>query len=300
MIALDSRAGIAPDGRMKRVAAILSLAALALLAGCASLPSPGPALTRLACQLPPGFHGAVLGNKQSLTDPTWAPFGRPETGWSVYAVRTAHEIKTRCAPKSPGFAARLAHWQGRHALAPTGQMDKATFQSMKTVWQNQRDFVVLRASGLCPDPPASADLTTLPVSETLDGKAVQLRTDAAKALETMVAAARRDLSAQALAPDRLTVFSGFRSPAYDADRCAHEGNCDGVGRATCSAHRTGLAVDLMLGAAPGFDVDSSQDANRFWQTHTQAYSWLLDNGARYGFANYAFEPWHWEWKQSAR
>ena len=113
----------------------------------------------------------------------------------------------------------------------------------------------------------------------------------------MVAAARRDLSTQALAPDRLSVFSGFRSPAYDADRCAREGNCDGVGRATCSAHRTGLAVDLMLGAAPGHEVDSSQDANRLWQTRTPAYRWLVDHGERYGFVNYAFEPWHWEWKK---
>jgi LAS superfamily LD-carboxypeptidase LdcB len=56
----------------------------------------------------------------------------------------------------------------------------------------------------------------------------------------------------------------------------------------------------MLGAAPGHAIDSSQDANRFWQTHTPAYRWLVDNGERYGFVNYAFEPWHWEWKQSTR
>ena len=240
---------------MKPLAAALSLVTLAPLAGCASLPSRGPALTAIACQLPPGFHGAILANKQSLTDPAWAPFGRQETGWSVYAVRAGHEIKSRCPPKSPGFAVRLARWQTRHALAPTGQMDRTTFQAMKTVWQNERPFVAQRAAGVCPDPPADADLAILPAAQTLDGKTVRLRADAAHALETMVAAARRDLGAEALAPDRLTVFSGFRSPAYDADRCAREGNCDGVGRATCSAHRTGLAVDLMLGAAPGYAVE---------------------------------------------
>jgi len=299
-IALDSRAGIARDGRMKPMCAAFILAVLALLAGCATAPEPEPARTiiAIACQLPPGFHKAVVGNKQSLTDPTWAPFGRPETGWSVYAVRAAHEVKTRCAPKSPGFAARLARWQDRHALPSTGLMDKTTFLAMKTSWQAERPFVAQRAAGLCPGPPASADLTTLPAPETLDGKTVQLRADAAHALEIMVAAARRDLPNAALRPDRLTVFSGFRSPAYDADRCAREGNCDGVGRATCSAHRTGLAIDLTLGAAPGFEVDSSQDANRIWQTHTPAYRWLVDHGERYGFTNYAFEPWHWEWNQS--
>ena len=129
---------------MKPILAVLCLAAPVLLAGCAT--APGHVLTAIACQTPPGFHEAVLANKQSLTDPTWAPFGRPEAGWSVYAVRTAHELKTRCAPKSPGFAHRLARWQSRHALSPTGAMDKATFQVMKTGWQAQRPFVVQRAA----------------------------------------------------------------------------------------------------------------------------------------------------------
>jgi LAS superfamily LD-carboxypeptidase LdcB len=26
-----------------------------------------------------------------------------------------------------------------------------------------------------------------------------------------------------------------------------------------------------------------------------AYRWLVSNARRYGFINYAFEPWHWEW-----
>jgi len=281
---------------MKPIFAVLSLGAPLLLAGCAT--SPGQVLTAIACQAPPGFHEAVLVNKQSLTDPTWTPFGRPETGWSVYAVRTAHEIKTRCAPETPGFAHRLARWQSRHALTPTGAMDKASFQVMKTGWQAQRPFVAQRAAGVCPDPPADADLVTLPATETLDGKTVQLRADATRALETMVAAARRQLSASDLAPDQLTVFSGFRSPAYDAARCARDGNCDGVGRATCSAHRTGLAVDLTLGATAGLQVDSSQDINRIWQTRTPVYLWLIDNAGHYGFVNYAFEPWHWEWNET--
>jgi len=280
---------------MKPILAAFSLVALVLLGGCASLPSPGRTLTAIACQIPPGFHEAVLANKQSLTDPTWAPFGRPETGWSVYAVRAAHEIKTRCAPKSPRFAARLAHWQSRHALTPTGAMDKASFQVMKADWQAQRPFILQRAAGLCPDPPAETDLVTLDAAETLGGKTVRLRMDAAQALRTMITAAHQALPPSALAPARLTVFSGFRSPAYDASRCASEGNCDGVGRATCSAHRTGLAVDLTLGAGPGFSVDSSQDANRYWQTRTDTYRWLINNAGRFGFVNYPFEPWHWEW-----
>ncbi len=28
---------------------------------------------------------------------------------------------------------------------------------------------------------------------------------------------------------------------------------------------------------------------------TPAYRWLLANARRFGFVNYVFEPWHWEW-----
>ncbi len=56
-------------------------------------------------------------------------------------------------------------------------------------------------------------------------------------------------------------------------------------------------MDLVLGAAPGFAVDSTADANRLWQTRTPAYHWLVDHAARYGFVNYPFEPWHWEWRE---
>jgi LAS superfamily LD-carboxypeptidase LdcB len=96
------------------------------------------------------------------------------------------------------------------------------------------------------------------------------------------------------------LFSGFRDPEYDAERCAAQANCNGLVRARCSAHRTGLAMDVYLGSAPGFDADSSADANRLWQSRTATYRWLVANARRYGFVNYAFEPWHWEWVGAAR
>ena len=92
----------------------------------------------------------------------------------------------------------------------------------------------------------------------------------------------------------LTIVSAYRSPAYDAAKCAG-GKCNGIAKAKCSAHRTGTAVDLYVGAAPGFSPVSSDDENRLHQTQTPAYRWLVKNAARFGFVNYVFEPWHWEW-----
>ena len=170
---------------------------------------------------------------------------------------------------------------------------------MKEGWQQRRPFVRLRAETICPDLPDEVSLVTLRASDSYRGAVVRLRPGAAAALGRMVAAARAADPTIAADPELLTVFSGYRSPAYDAARCAREGNCNGVVRANCSAHRTGLAVDLALGAATGFAVDSSADANRIYQSQTPAYHWLVANAARFGFVNYAFEPWHWEWTGEA-
>ena len=69
-------------------------------------------------------------------------------------------------------------------------------------------------------------------------------------------------------------------------------------RATCSPHRTGYAVDLYLGQAPGFGPDSTADLSRLFLSRTAAYRWLVANAHRFGFHNYPFEPWHWEWAPS--
>ena len=95
------------------------------------------------------------------------------------------------------------------------------------------------------------------------------------------------------------IFSGFRPPLDDDLRCIVEGNCQGVARADCSAHRTGLAMDVYVGQAEGLRPDSSDDSNRRAMTGTAIYRWLVANAARFGFVNYVFEPWHWEWNDPA-
>ena len=111
----------------------------------------------------------------------------------------------------------------------------------------------------------------------------------------MVRYGRRTESILRRRPALFQVFSAFRSPARDAARCEVDRNCQGLVRAACSAHRTGLALDLVLDTAPGLAVDSSADANRLAMARGFAYRWLLAHAGGFGFVNYAFEPWHWEW-----
>jgi zinc D-Ala-D-Ala carboxypeptidase len=245
------------------------------------------------CDWPGVYDRAAKANAVSLATLPLDPFGKPETGWAIYAPAIAQQVRTACAADTPAFAWALAYWQLRHGLTPHGAVDQPTFAAMKSDWQQRRPFVRLRESGVCPDPPKV--LATLTPEESRADEPVRLRPDALAALRRMVHAARRENAEVAADPRLLTVFSGFRDPAADAARCSAQQNCQGLVRAECSAHRTGLAVDLNLGAAPGFVADSSDEANRLYQSKSAAYRWLVANAGRFGFVNYVYEPWHWEW-----
>ncbi len=251
--------------------------------------APAGAATR--CDIGP--RGAAAANAASLETLEWAPFRRPERGWAIYANRIAVEIGSHCLAISPGYAAALARWQRREGLPATGVLDEPSFAAMNGKWTLARPFVLQTRDGSCPPPPLPSALATATPEQSYGGKTIELRADALAAYRRMVAAAHRSLPSRD--PQWFTIFSGFRDPAADAERCAIEGNCQGVVRATCSAHRTGLAIDMHMGAAPGFGPDSSDDANRRAMVRTTAYRWMLANAGRFGFVNYVFEPWHWEW-----
>jgi D-alanyl-D-alanine carboxypeptidase len=229
----------------------------------------------------------------------WRPFGRAESGWRTYAPRVAHEIGVDCPPESAGFAEALRAWQRSRGMPDDGRMGESVFLAMKARWQENRPFVRTSARGLCPAPPADDALETATPSEGYMGKVVQARAGALEAYRRMTAAAREEAPEIFSDPNALAIFSAFRSPESDAQRCARDGNCDGVRRATCSPHRTGLALDLYVGRAPGFGPDSSVDPNRLHQSQTPIYRWLVANAERFGFVNYPFEPWHWEWTGEA-
>jgi LAS superfamily LD-carboxypeptidase LdcB len=176
-------------------------------------------------------------------------------------------------------------------------VDAASLAALNTVWMRRRPFVAISASA-CPAPPPPERLAWATPAESY-GPLVELRAGALGAYRAMVAAARRDLPQLASQPRLMTLVSGFRSPDADAARCAAEHNCQGVTRATCSAHRTGLAMDLNLGAAPGGGPASSSLVNRLYISRGAAYRWMVANADRFGFVPYPFEPWHWEWTGEA-
>lgn len=297
-----------------RSIAVFGALAIALAPGSTrSIPTQGPNLTAL---FPPAFAGplrwngsgfpiraedcdagmggAAQGNRQSLRQLVFAPFGRVEIGWEYYEPLVAHEIGARCGAGTPAFASDLAAWQRAGGLRQTGQMDEATFAAMKATWQRRRPFVAANSHG-CPSPPPESSLAVVPAGRSYGGKILFLRPAALAAYGRMLAAARAESPDVQSDPRLMTLFSAYRSPESDAARCVREDNCQGIVRTTCSAHRTGLAIDLYLGAAPSFSPDSSHDANRLYISRGAAYRWMVGNAGRFGFVPYAFEPWHWEW-----
>jgi LAS superfamily LD-carboxypeptidase LdcB len=153
-----------------------------------------------------------------------------------------------------------------------------------------------RLAKVCPDAPSDAQLVPVPKeAETFQREDRRVRADVWAAYQRMVEAARLELPSLKDDPKALTIFSAFRSPEADAARCDAEGNCDGLRRAACSAHRTGAALDLNVGWIQGVAADSTSPENRLLQTRTAPYRWLVMNAARFGFVNYPYEPWHWEW-----
>lgn len=290
--------------RRLRAAALLVLALVAVAcerprpppprAQVIPLPSPSAPIP-MACVEPRAFQEAAYVNAGSLRGLAWEPYRREEIGWETYAPVVAKEIGTACPPDSAGFAAALAQWQRTRGLPADGLFNGVSFNVIKGLWQERRPFVMATRFGACPDAPDESALAPATLEEGYGGKAIMLRPGAMAAYRRLRAAARAEVPEVAADPQALSIFSGYRSPTSDEARCALEGNCTGVTRARCSAHRTGLAIDMNVGAAPGFKPDNSADENRRFMSKTAAYRWLVANAQRFGFVNYVFEPWHWEW-----
>jgi hypothetical protein len=275
--------------------ALVAVLAAGVLA-CAMAPRAEAGAYASCGDAPKAFVAAAKKNGESIDTLDWAPFGPKEKGWAIYEPLLNQEIGTTCGAGTAVFAQKLADFQTRYHLAPDGVFTPAVFEVFKGVWQERRPFVMLRVQHLCPDAPLAKDLAPVPkADESFDRDDRYLRADAYKAYLQMLAAARAESGAIAADPKALTIFSGYRSPESDAARCEIEHNCDGAHRASCSAHRTGTAIDLDVGYIADEHADDATTLNRMMQTRTPAYRWLVANAGRFGFVNYAYEPWHWEY-----
>ena len=121
----------------------------------------------------------------------FAPFGRAETGWDIYAPFVGRTIGTDCPAGSEAFAQRLAAWQAAHGLAADGNLTEAGFGVMKDEAQGRRPFVAALAAGGCPE---TADvIAQAQPAEGTGGKTVWLRPAALTAYRAMTAAARAEI-----------------------------------------------------------------------------------------------------------
>ena len=278
------------------ILAVIALVVLWRVGGHApgKVPAPPPPLPSRGAERceAAGWGQAAQANATSLTTLAWTPFGRPETGWEAYAPLVAREVGTRCTADSAGFASAYAAWEQSQGLTADGVFKAEDFRRLLATLELRRPFVQQTSKGLCPAAPPSSALSAAAPDEAHWNKPIQLRTGALTAYRRMVAAARSQ--GLALHGDLLKLVSGYRGPEEESARCA-DGGCNTVTRAHCSAHRTGLALDLYLDHAPGKDPTSTDDANRIAMAHSPEYRWLVAHAGDFGFLPYPYEPWHWEW-----
>lgn len=99
------------------------------------------------------------------------------------------------------------------------------------------------------------------------------------------------------------LFSGFRSDAQQAaiyDR--HETKDSGViARPGGSAHRTGHAMDIYMGAKPGYSIASSEAPNvNYIRSLPEYRTFKTILAPRYNLWELPTEPWHWDCDKDCR
>ncbi len=245
-----------------------------------------------ACDAGPA--GDAARNASTYTDLPGTFFGRLERGWAVYEPLIMRDIHTDCPGPTPGFASALAKWKAAHGLGGSGTVDDTVLGFFRQLLGRPPAVRRREQAGL---PSATRPNKPWRKRRRPNPTAARRSCFALRRWRPTAGWWRRPGVHRCSPSDNrlFTIFSGYRSPDYDAARCAAQQNCQGVVRAACSPHRTGLAMDLFLGAAPGFGPDSSNDLNRLYLARASAYRWLVRNADRFGFVNYPFEPWHWEW-----
>jgi LAS superfamily LD-carboxypeptidase LdcB len=137
--------------------------------------------------------------------------------------------------------------------------------------------------------PDTSRITTI---KGYNGKKVPLLDQAAQAYLKLIAAARNS----GIKAPYLDLISGFRSIAHqkrlwEVAKKKYGSETEArkwVAPPGKSVHQTGRAIDVALGF--GISSKNIQEMRK-----TQAYRWLVQNAAAFGFYPYDREPWHWEY-----
>jgi D-alanyl-D-alanine carboxypeptidase len=140
---------------------------------------------------PAAPESAAAVNAASLSTLAWTPFGKPETGWEIYAPRIAARDQTTCAPGSNALRRRPGALAGRARAAEDRVFDPETFKAMLVRWHLARPFVKVNGEGICPGAPPSRQCCPPPSPrKATAARSSSLRPGAMDAYRRMVAEAK--------------------------------------------------------------------------------------------------------------
>ncbi len=239
------------------------------------------------------FTGAARSNAKLKMSLSWTFGKKGQTGWYLFVPLIRHTIKTENAPESNEFALALSLWQKENRLAPNGILDEDSLMALIKFWQSRRIPKLYEADEKL--------LFNAPIADffdpTRDVNLLNLDKETYAAYRKMIAAAAKDLNLKIEngnltgSDNFLKIISAHRSRAYQEQLRKKEPNAGRAQLAFTSPHFTGRALDIYVGGEPV----TTKDANRAIQIETEAYKWLVKNAERFGFYNYFYEPWHWEY-----
>lgn len=224
-----------------------------------------------------------LKNAHLVKTAKWS-FGKPQTGFEIYIPLIQSTIGTTDDYDTPEFANALKAWQKKKGYGnPNGVLDVNAFSFLREYWQGERNI-----DSTMPE----RNRVEIAVGDRYDPKRENSLSMVGEktytAYKKMIAAARKD----GLSDKDLKIVSSNRSPAR-LKMLQKGSSWKSIGYTIAgknSVHFSGRALDLYVGGEPV----SSSDQNRMTQIQSKAYRWLVKNGTKFGFRNYFFEPWHWE------
>ena len=224
-------------------------------------------------------------NDDSVKNTVWMFAKSREKGFEIYIPLIQKTIGTDASYSSVEFADALKKWQIKNGCKnPNGILDMNAFLYFKDLWQSSRkiksafkeaESVSISRKDLY-DSNREASLSKI-------GKKTYV------AYQAMMIAAKHN----GLSETDLKIVASNRTLArLKMLQKSNLSSKAGVSLASSnSVHFTGRALDLFVGGDPV----NSGDANRLKQSKSKAYLWLLKHGEEFGFKNYFYEPWHWEY-----